>query len=88
MLGAVGRANAAGERLLLELKDTFSADPRVAIGGGGSIAVAPSINADVLNAVLGLGYSEKGALLAVNVLPAELSRSDGIRLALSSLSKG
>ena len=79
---------ATTERLLLELKDKFTADPRVAIGGGGSIAVAPSINADVLNAVLGLGYSEKEALLAVKALPAEVSMSDGIRLTLASRSKG
>jgi Holliday junction DNA helicase RuvA len=42
----------------------------------------------VLNALLGLGYSEKEALLAVKLLPAEVSVSDGIRLALKSLSKG
>lgn len=79
---------ATAERLVLELKDKFTVDPRVAIGGGGGIAVAPSINADVLNALLGLGYSEKEAVLAVKVLPAEVSRSDGIRLARKSLSKG
>lgn len=79
---------ATAERLLLELKDKLKVDPRVAIGGGGSIAVAPSINADVLNAVLGLGYSEKEALLVVKVLPAEVSRSNGIRPALASTSQG
>lgn len=79
---------ASVERLLLELKDKFTGDPRVAIGGGGSIAVAPSINADALNALLGLGYSEKEALLAVKVLPAEVSLSDGIRLTLASRSTG
>lgn len=73
---------------MLELTDKLKVDPRVAIGGGGSIAVAPSINADVLNAVLGLGYSEQEALLVVKVLPAEVSLSDGIRLARESLSKG
>jgi Holliday junction DNA helicase RuvA len=83
-----GIGKKTAERLLLELKDKFKVDPRVAIGGGRSIAVAPSINADVLNALLGLGYSEKEALLAVKVLPAEVSLSDGIRLALKSLSKG
>lgn len=79
---------ATAERLLLELKDKLTVDPRLAIGGGGGIAVASSINADVLNAVLGLGYSEKEALLAVKALSAEVSRSDGIRLARESLAKG
>ena len=79
---------ATAERLLLELKDIFMVDPRVAMGGGGGLAVASSINADVLNALLGLGYSEKEALLVVKALPAEVSRSDGIRLARKSLSKG
>ena len=83
-----GIGKKTAERLLLELKDKFKVDPRVAIGGGASTAEAPSTNADVLNALLGLGYSEKEALLAVKLLPAEVSVSDGIRLALKSLSKG
>jgi Holliday junction DNA helicase RuvA len=83
-----GIGKKTAERLLLELKDKFKVDPRVAIGGGVSTADAPSTNSDVLNALLGLGYSEKEASLAVKVLPAEVSLSDGIRLALKSLSKG
>ncbi|MCA2998316.1 MAG: Holliday junction branch migration protein RuvA [Rhodocyclaceae bacterium] len=83
-----GIGKKTAERLLLELKDKFKVDQGVAIGGGGSTTVALSINADVLNALLGLGYSEKEALLAVKALPAEASLSDAIRLALKSLSKG
>ncbi|MCE2724767.1 MAG: Holliday junction branch migration protein RuvA [Burkholderiales bacterium] len=83
-----GIGKKTAERLLLELKDKFKVDPRVAIGGSLSTAEVPSINSDVLNALLGLGYSEKEALLAVKVLPAEVSLSDGIRLALKSLAKG
>ena len=83
-----GIGKKTAERLLLELKDKFKVDPRVAIGGSLSTAEVPSINSDVLNALLGLGYSEKEALLAVKVLPAEVSLSDGIRLALKALSKG
>ncbi|MFN8987426.1 MAG: Holliday junction branch migration protein RuvA [Burkholderiales bacterium] len=83
-----GIGKKTAERLLLELKDKFKVDPRVAIGGSLSTAEVPSINSDVLNALLGLGYSEKEALLAVKVLPTEVSLSDGIRLALKSLSKG
>jgi Holliday junction DNA helicase RuvA len=83
-----GIGKKTAERLLLELKDTFKVDPRAAIGGGVSSVEAPSTNGDVLNALLGLGYSEKEALLAVKVLPVDVSVSDGIRLALKSLSKG
>jgi Holliday junction DNA helicase RuvA len=43
---------------------------------------------DVLNALLGLGYSDKEAQLAVKQLPEGLSLSDGIRHALKSLARG
>ena len=42
---------------------------------------------DVLHALLALGYSEKEALAATKSLPEEAGVSDGIRLALRSLSK-
>jgi len=42
----------------------------------------------VLNALLALGYSDKEALLALKTLPPGTSVSDGIKLALKSLSKG
>jgi holliday junction DNA helicase RuvA len=82
-----GIGKKTAERLLLELKDKFKVDPRLAIGGAGD-AAKPSANEDVLNALLGLGYSEKEAIIAVKALPAETSVSDGIRMALKSLSKG
>jgi Holliday junction DNA helicase RuvA len=49
--------------------------------------VAQNDNADVLNALLALGYSEKEGLLAVKQVPAGSSVSDGIRYALKALSK-
>jgi Holliday junction DNA helicase RuvA len=82
-----GIGKKTAERLLLELKDKFKVDPRLALGGSGA-ADKPSTNEDVLNALIGLGYSEKEALLAVKALPADATVSDGIRLALKSLSKG
>jgi holliday junction DNA helicase RuvA len=79
-----GIGKKTAERLLLELRDKFKVDASVALGGD---SAKPSANSDVLNALIGLGYSEKEALLAVKALPAEVSVSDGIRLALKSLSK-
>jgi Holliday junction DNA helicase RuvA len=43
---------------------------------------------DVINALLGLGYSDKEAQLAVKQLPDGLSVSEGIRQALKSLARG
>jgi Holliday junction DNA helicase RuvA len=74
-----GIGKKTAERLLLELKgklaDTLPADAK---SGGGS---------DVLNALLGLGYSEKEALLAVKGLPPGLAVTEGIRAALKALAK-
>jgi len=71
----IGRKTA--ERLLLELKGKL-ADTRPAAAGGAS---------DVLNALLGLGYSEKEAVAALKGLPPGLPVADGIRAALKALAK-
>ncbi len=79
-----GIGKKTAERLLLELRDKLKVDVRISIGG----AVPPASNtADVLNALIGLGYSDKEALAAVKGLPADITVSDGIRMALKSLSK-
>jgi holliday junction DNA helicase RuvA len=74
-----GIGKKTAERLLLELKgklaDTLPAGTR------------PEGGNDVLNALLGLGYSEKEALLAVKGLPPGLAVTEGIRQALKSLSR-
>jgi Holliday junction DNA helicase RuvA len=78
-----GIGKKTAERLLLELKGKLGAD------GLGGIAVnreKPAAS-DVINALLGLGYSDKEAQLAVKHLPEGLSVSEGIRQALRSLSK-
>ncbi len=82
-----GIGKKTAERLLLELKDKFKVDPRLSMGAGAT-AAAPTANEDVLNALIGLGYSDKEAILAVKQLPTDSTVSDGIRLALKSLSKG
>ena len=82
-----GIGKKTAERLLLELKDKFKVDARLAVGGVSGVADKPSANADVLNALIGLGYSEKEAIIAVKLLPADVGVSDGIRTALKSLSK-
>ncbi len=80
-----GIGKKTAERLLLELKDKFKVNTSLAMSGAN--VAKPTANEDVLNALLGLGYSEKEALLAVKALPADGTVSDGIRLALKSLSK-
>jgi Holliday junction DNA helicase RuvA len=77
-----GIGKKTAERLLLELKGKLGAD--IGVVGG---AVRDDAQADVLNALLALGYSDKEALLAIKNLPAGSSVSDGIKFALKALSK-
>lgn len=77
----VGKKTA--ERLLLELQGKFISSVQSSAKGA-----APSHSGDVLNALLGLGYSEKEADWAAKQLPADVGVSDGIRHALKLLSKG
>lgn len=76
----VGKKTA--ERLLLELQGKFTAMPT-----GGSRAEVSLHSADIVNALLALGYNEKEAEWAAKQLPAEAGVSDGIRQALKLLSK-
>lgn len=77
-----GIGKKTAERLLLELKDKFSIE-----GLAGGANAPKSAVADVLNALVALGYNEKEALLAVKQLAPEVGVSEGIKLALKSLSK-
>lgn len=79
-----GIGKKTAERLLLELKDKLKVDVRIAVGGGDA---APSSSADILNALISLGYNEKEALFAIKGLPKDVAVSDGIRQALKLLSK-
>ncbi len=79
----IGRKTA--ERLLLELRDKLGAD--LGAGYGAGTGGAPAATSDILNALLGLGYSDKEARGAVKQLPDAVSVSDGIRQALKLLAK-
>ena len=78
-----GIGKKTAERLLLELKGKL-ADVIPGATSGGAQA---SPTADVLNALISLGYSEKEALLATKSLPADIPVSEGIRAALKALAK-
>jgi len=78
-----GIGKKTAERLLLELKDKLGAE---SLSGVAVNRERPAAS-DVVNALLGLGYSDKEAQLAVKHLPEGLSLSEGIRQALRSLSK-
>jgi Holliday junction DNA helicase RuvA len=78
-----GIGKKTAERLLLELKGKLGADLG-AVGG----AVHNDATADILNALVALGYSDKEAMLALKQVPAGSGVSDGIKLALKALSKG
>lgn len=78
-----GIGKKTAERLLLELRDKFSA----AVATIAATGAAPSSEADILNALNALGYNDKEALWAVKQLPADAAVSDGIRQALKLLSK-
>ncbi|WP_342118771.1 Holliday junction branch migration protein RuvA [Pseudoduganella sp. OTU4001] len=78
-----GIGKKTAERLLLELKGKLGAD----IGAGGAHPIHDS-QADILNALLALGYSDKEATLALKTIPAGSTVSDGIKQALKALSKG
>jgi holliday junction DNA helicase RuvA len=78
-----GIGKKTAERLLLELKGKLGADLG-ALGG----APQSDASADILNALLALGYSDKEAVLALKQVPNGTGVSDGIKLALKALSKG
>ena len=79
-----GIGKKTAERLMLELKDKLKVDVHIGVGGG---AVKPTSAADVLNALISLGYNEKEALYAIKQLPTDVTVSEGIRHALKLLSK-
>ena len=78
-----GIGKKTAERLLLELKDKLAADVTTAVGVHRPSPVA----ADVLNALVSLGYSDKEATRAVKELPDGIAVADGIRHALKVLAK-
>jgi Holliday junction DNA helicase RuvA len=81
-----GIGKKTAERLLLELKGKFGVDSisSVPIQAG----TASNSSSEILQALLALGYSDKEAVLALKNIPTDISVSDGIRMALKTLSKG
>src|SRR5436190_5110735 len=76
-----GIGKKTAERLLLELKGKLG-DALAA-----PAAVANNTQADILQALLALGYSDREAAAALKSLPPDVSVSDGIKLALKSLAR-
>jgi Holliday junction DNA helicase RuvA len=77
-----GIGKKTAERLLLELKGKLGAD----LGAPAGVTHADA-GADILNALLALGYSDKEAMLAMKQVPAGSGVSDGIKHALKYLSR-
>jgi Holliday junction DNA helicase RuvA len=76
-----GIGKKTAERLLLELKGKLGADL------GLSALVANEDQADILQALVALGYSDKEAALSLKALPSGVSVGEGIKLALKALSR-
>jgi len=77
-----GIGKKTAERLLLELKGKFGADLGAGAAGPGSDA-----QADILQALVALGYSHKEAAASLKALPQDVGVSEGIKLALKALNK-
>jgi holliday junction DNA helicase RuvA len=78
-LPGIGKKTA--ERLLLELKGKLGdalAPPATAASG---------VQADILQALVALGYSDREAAATLKTLPPDVGVSDGIKLALRALAR-
>jgi Holliday junction DNA helicase RuvA len=77
-----GIGKKTAERLLLELKGKLGPD----LGAPATVAVSDA-QADIVQALLALGYHERDAKSALKALPADVGVADGIKQALKSLSR-
>lgn len=77
-----GIGKKTAERLLLELKGKIGADMGGPVAGG-----ATDAQADIQQALVALGYSDKEASAALKALPKDVGVSEGIKLALKALAK-
>ena len=78
-----GIGKKTAESLLLELKGKLGD----AVVTGAASQVKSDAQADILQALLALGYSDKEAAASLKVLPVDVGVSEGIKLALKGLSK-
>jgi Holliday junction DNA helicase RuvA len=76
----IGRKTA--ERLLLELKGRLG--PDLALPAAAPVDAA---QADIVQALLALGYNEREAQAAIKALPKDVGVSEGIKLALRALTR-
>jgi len=76
-----GIGKKTAERLLLELKGKLGPDLAV------PASVASDAQADIVQALVALGYSDRDAAAALKALPADIGVADGIKQALKSLSR-
>ena len=77
-----GIGKKTAERLLLELKGKMGADV-----GLSAANQTPSVQNDILQALMALGYSDKEASAAFKQLPADMGVSEGIKQALKALAR-
>jgi len=77
-----GIGKKTAERLLLELKGKLGPD----LGASGA-AVIDDAQADIVQALMALGYNDREAAAALKALPPDVGVSEGIKLALKSLSR-
>ena len=81
-----GIGKKTAERLLLELKGKLAPaldlPAAEATGGAGGES-----HADILQALVALGYSDREAQLSLKALPKDVGVSEGIKLALKALAK-
>ncbi|MDI3384141.1 Holliday junction branch migration protein RuvA [Xenophilus aerolatus] len=79
-----GIGKKTAERLLLELKGKLGD----ALGASaGAAQPASDAQADILQALVALGYSDKEAAATLKTLPKDVGVSEGIKLALKALAK-
>jgi Holliday junction DNA helicase RuvA len=77
-----GIGKKTAERLLLELKGKLG--PELALPAASALGDA---HADIGQALMALGYSEREAAAALKALPEGVGVSDGIKLALKALNR-
>ena len=76
-----GIGKKTAERLLLELKG------KLGDAVAAPASVASSAQADILQALVALGYSDREATATLKTLPADVEVAAGIKLALRALAK-
>lgn len=80
-----GIGKKTADRLLLELKGKLG--DAITATAGIFPPVQGDTQADILQALLALGYSDKEAANSLKALPADASVSEGIKLALKALTR-